>query len=71
MSAVNCILRNVMEVGEGGGVDTRPSLLLEIQGCVFLHPEKAWRGFICDCIAEGNPEVFLRIKYAYCITNYF
>lgn len=40
MSAVNCILRNVMEAGEGGGVGTWPGLLLENRGCVFLHSEK-------------------------------
>lgn len=54
-----------MEAGEGGGMDLWPSLLLEIQGCVFLHPEKAWRGFIFDWLAEGEPEVFLRIKYTH------
>lgn len=40
MSAVNCVLRNVMEAEEGGGVHTWPGLLLENRGRVFLHSEK-------------------------------
>lgn len=39
-SALNCVLRNVMEAGEGGGVDSWPGFLLEHPGCVFLPFER-------------------------------